>query len=114
MLTLVITVALGLAFAFFSTQNTAPVPVYFGNYYIPSVPLYLVAAVPLLVGLITSFLIHLTKDLVSKLTLSEKGDEIKNLKKENAELNKQIHKLELENTKLKAKNGDEEFDEDSI
>ena len=114
MLTLVITVALGLAFAFFATQNTGFVPIYLGKYYIPNVPLYLIAAIPLLTGLIISFLIHITRKFISTLTISEKGDEIKNLRRENTDLTKQIHKLELENTKLKAKNGDEEFDEDSF
>ena len=40
-------------------------------------------------------------------------DELKRLKTENSELTKEVHKLELENTKLKASNGDE-FDENSI
>jgi len=114
MLTLVVTVALGLAFSLFATQNTAPVSISFGYYYIPNVPLYLVILVPLMIGLVASFFIHISSDLISKLTLSEKGDEIKNLRKENAELNKQVHKLELENTKMKAKNGDDDFDEDSF
>jgi len=51
--------------------------------------------------------------LSAKLTESEMKDETKKLKEENVELTKNVHKLELENTKLKAKLG-EEFDEDSI
>lgn len=114
MLTLVITVVLGLAFALFAVQNTQTVDLNFGSYYLPNVPLYLVALFPLLMGLLASLIIHTIKDLMSGITIDEEKKEIKRLTRENAELTKQAHKLELENTKLKAKNGEEEFDEDSI
>ncbi|OGM32431.1 hypothetical protein A2962_02915 [Candidatus Woesebacteria bacterium RIFCSPLOWO2_01_FULL_39_61] len=113
MLTLVVTVVLGLAFALFATQNTQGVDLNFGSYYLPNVPVYLVALFPLLMGLLASLIIHTAKDLMAGITIDEDKKEIKKMTQENAELVKEVHKLELENTKLKAKNG-EEFDEDSI
>lgn len=113
MATLVVTVALGLAFAIFATQNTAPVEVNLILWQILSVPLFLVVLIPLLAGLLTSFLIHALSEISSSITLDENERELKGTKQENAELAKRVHKLELENTKLKAKAG-EEFDEDSF
>ncbi|OGM28106.1 hypothetical protein A2692_00100 [Candidatus Woesebacteria bacterium RIFCSPHIGHO2_01_FULL_39_95] len=104
---------LGLAFALFATQNTQGVDLNFGSYYLPNVPVYLVALFPLLMGLLASLIIHTAKDLMAGITIDEDKKEIKKMTQENAELVKEVHKLELENTKLKAKNG-EEFDEDSI
>jgi uncharacterized integral membrane protein len=113
MVTLVVTVALGLAFAIFATQNTFPVDVNLIFLQIPVVPLYLIVLVPLLIGLLTSFLIHVLSEIASSITLDEKQKELKGTKQENAELAKRVHKLELENTKMKAKLG-KEFDEDSF
>jgi uncharacterized integral membrane protein len=113
MATLLVTVALGVAFAIFSTQNTEPVSVNLVFMQIPAVPLFLVVLIPLLVGLLTSFLIHSISSIASSIAMDEHEREIKGTKEENAELAKRVHKLELENTKLKAKLG-EEFDEESF
>ena len=113
MLTVVITVILGLGFALFATQNTHSVDLNFGKYYLPSVPVYLVTLIPLIIGLVTSLVIHAAKDLSRGMTIDEQKKEIKKLNVENAELTKNVHQLELENTKLKAKNGEED-DENSI
>lgn len=112
MYVLVVTVIFGVIFAVFATQNTGTTTIYFSNYSLPNVPIYLVILLPLLLGLSFSFFIHLLRTLSDSLTISEHKDEIKNLKKELTEVTKDVHKLELENTKLKAKTG--EFDEDSI
>lgn len=109
---LLITVALGIAFAVFATQNTGTADLNFGNYFIPGIPIYLVALVPLLFGLLIAFLFHALRLLSSDLTTSEQLREIKELKAELNEMTKKSHKLELENVKLRKGNGD--FDEDSI
>ena len=113
MATLVVTVALGLAFAIFATQNTAPVSVNLIFLQIPEVPLFLIVLIPLLLGLLASFLIHILSEISSSITIDEHEREIKGTKQENAELAKRVHKLELENTKLKAKLG-EDFDDESF
>ncbi|HCR35974.1 hypothetical protein A2130_00415 [Candidatus Woesebacteria bacterium GWC2_33_12] len=112
MLTLFLTVALGIVFAVFATQNTGHASIYFGDYSLQNVPVYIVVLIPLLIGLSSSFVVHLIKSMANKLSMSKSKNEIKNLKEELTEITKEAHKLELENTKLKAKTG--EFDEDSI
>ncbi len=109
---LLITVVLGIIFAIFATQNTATTTIYLGGYTFQEIPIYLIVLVPLLVGLFISYLFHMLRVLSDSLTISEHKDELKDLKKELAEVTRDAHKLELENTKLKAKKG--EFDEDSI
>ncbi len=113
MITLIITMVLGLGFAIFATQNTGAVTLNFGRYFIPDIPLYLVILISLLMSLFFAFIIYITRDLSAKITESEMKDETKKLKEENIELTKRVHKLEIENTKLKSKLG-EDFDEDSI
>ncbi len=113
MLTLLITVIFGLAFAFFATQNASPVSLTFWKYTISGVPLYLVALIPLLFGLLVAWVFTFLKDLSQQLTISEQKDELSKEKKEEAELAREVHKLELENTKLKVKKG-EDIDEDSL
>ena len=113
MLTLLVMVAAAIGYAIFATQNTTGIEINLGNYVIPNVPVYLVVLLPLLIGLLASYFIHVAYYLSLKLTIGEKEDELKKLREENADLTKEVHKLELENTKIKSKNG-EPVDEDSI
>lgn len=113
MLFLLITVILAGLFALFATQNTTVVEVSFGKFVLDNIPLYLVVLVPLLIGLLASYFIYIMYFLSTKLTLSEQKDKINYLKEENSELTKDLHKLELENAKLKSQNG-EPIDEESI
>lgn len=113
MLALVITIALGVVFSVFATQNTSQVSLNFGKYAVSGVPLYLVVLGPLLLGLIVAYLIYLTRKLSQGMLVNKQRDEIKNLKKELAEVTRDAHKFELESTKLKAENGEPE-DENSI
>ena len=113
MLTLIATVILALVFALFATQNTGSVSLNFGLYVLGSIPIYIVVLIPLLIGLLAAFFIHIAKDLSSSLTMNEQKDKIKTLKMDLAETTKKVHKLELENTKLKTEAG-EPPDTDSI
>ena len=112
MLTLFVTVVLAGAFALFATQNTTSVGVNLGSYNI-EIPLFLVVLIPLVVGLAAAYFIYIAYTLSLKLTISELKDEIKTLNDENAQLTKNLHKIELEHTKLKSKNG-KPVDEESI
>ena len=109
---LLITVLLAVIFAVFATQNTSFTTIYLGSHSLQNVPIYLVVLIPLLIGLSLSFLVHLIRALSDSLTINEHKDELKNLKKELAEITREAHKLELENTKLKTEIG--KIDEDSI
>jgi len=113
MVTLLTAVVLGILFAIFATQNTGPVTLNFGNYIIPSIPVYLITLIPLLIGLLLALFFHLAKDLSQGLTINEQKDEIKKDKKDLAEITKSSHKFEVENAKIKTENG-EPTDENSI
>lgn len=113
MLTLIFIVILGVGIALFAMQNTLPTSLTFWQYSINNIPVYIVALAPFIVGLLIAWFINLIKDLSQRLTISEQKDRIKKKEKEIAELTKEIHKLEIEDTKLKAEKG-EDIDEDSI
>ena len=102
MVTLIVSILLGLVIALFATQNTGSIPLNFLNYSMPSIPIYIVVAGAFLVGLFLSWVISLVSKITTGFTLRGKENTIKDFKKENAELARQVHQLELENTKLKA------------
>jgi hypothetical protein len=104
---------LGVIFAIFATQNTGSVSLNFGDYVLNNIPTYLVVLTPLLIGLALALLFHIARDLSQKLTINEQKDDIRNLKKQLAEVTKIAHKYQLESTKLKSENGSP-VDEDSI
>ncbi len=100
MATLIVTVLFGLIIAYFAIQNTAVISLNFLNYTM-GIPAYIVIVGALLVGLFFSWIISLFNDVVTGFTMRGKDSKIKDYRKENAEYLKQIHQLELENTRLK-------------
>lgn len=100
MATLIVTVLYGLVIGYFATQNTGVISLYFMNYMIPNVPIYIVVGGALLAGLCISGLISLVNDVSTVFTMWGKDSKIDASRKENAQLLSQIHQLELENTKL--------------
>lgn len=102
--TLILTVLLGAIIAYFATQNTENISLNFLNYTIPSIPTYIVIVGSLLVGLFLAWVISMVNGIGTSFALSGKESKIKDYKKENDEYVKQIHKLELENTRLRAEN----------
>lgn len=113
MVTLLITVGLGIFFAIFATQNTVPVSLNFAGYTLPNIPLYLAILIPLLAGLLLALFFHIVKDFSQRLTINKQKNENKNLKKDLAETTKSSHKFEVENAKIKTENGEPD-DENSI
>ena len=93
---------MSLIFAYFSTQNTAGVVLHVGTITWRNIPLYLVILGSLLIGIVISWLISLVDVLSSKLTLLGKDSTIKQTKQTIADLTKEVHQLELENTKLES------------
>ena|SRR3989338_5724238 len=105
MATLTVSVIFGLIIAYFATQNTEPITLYFLNYGIPNIPTYIALVGALLVGLVLSWAINLINNVVTGFTIRSKESKIKEFGIENTELTKQNHKLELENTRLEAETG---------
>jgi uncharacterized integral membrane protein len=102
MATLIITVLIGLAMAFFATQNTRLITLNLFNNELTNIPTYIIVIGSLLVGLLLSWIISLVNDIANGMTIRGKESKIKDYKKENVELTRKNHQLELENTKLKA------------
>lgn len=114
MLGLVLTAIFGLVIAFFATQNTNVVSVKFLQYSLSSIPLYFIIIGSLVVGIFLAWILSLAGSISSLLTLHGKESRLKEAKKEVADLTKQIHKLELENERLKAENGITTNDDKSL
>lgn len=100
MATLIVTVLFGLLIAYFATQNSGSISLNFLNYTIPGIPIYIVVAGTLLVGLLFSWIISIVNGIATDFTLRGKDSKIKDYRKENAELVKKNHQLELENARL--------------
>ncbi len=114
MLALILFILFGLLFSYFATLNTALVTIHFGIYTLDAIPLYILVLVSLGTGLLFAAIFYSLKSISSYFAFSKKSGELKNSNKEVVELTKKIHQLELENTKLKTKTGEEQTDEDSL
>lgn len=114
MLALFLFLAFGLLFGYFATLNTSVASVSFGAYTLDRIPMYFIILLSLGIGLVVSSLFYIFQSLSARLTVRKKDKELEEAKKELAEQMKKIHQLELENTKLKSKNGEEPEDENSI
>lgn len=97
--TLILTILLGLIIAFFATQNTGIVSINFLTYSI-AVPVYIVVIGALLIGLLFSWIISTVNSIGTSMKMRGKEHKITDYKKENAELLRQVHQLEITNAKL--------------
>ncbi len=89
--------------AYFATQNTSPIPLNFLNYSLTNIPAYVIIVGALLIGLSFAWLVSLINGIFTGMDIRGKDNKIKDYVKENAELTKKVHQLELENTRLNAK-----------
>lgn len=101
MLNLIVAILLGIIFAFFALANAVPVIVNLGAGNLLSLPLYAVAFLSLLVGVIISALLSFTGWISSSLALSSKDSQIRKEANIIADLKNNIQVLQLENAKLK-------------
>lgn len=86
---------------YLSQNNLMLVSLYLGPYVFSNIPLFYVIIGSLLVGLGLAYLLYLVNSIFTAFSLRRKDKKIKQAKNEIADLTKQIHKLELENEKLK-------------
>lgn len=83
------------------------------GYYIPNIPIYLVILIPVLLALSFCAFVQIIRNLSSSYTIKHQRKLINGLKRDLAEVTKELHKLELENAKFKNELGEPQ-DEDSI
>lgn len=100
MLNLILAIVLGGIFAYFALQNATPVLISLGGN-ILTFPLYAVAFLSLLVGIIISALLSFPGWLSSSMALSSKDSQIKKEANVIADLKNQIQTLQIENAKQK-------------
>lgn len=112
MLALLLYIAFGLIFGYFATLNTANVSVYFGSSSLENVPMYMLILLSFGIGVLFATLFYLVKLFSLQRLLNKKDKESMAYDKEIAELTKTSHKLEIENTRLKTKNGVTKEDDD--
>lgn len=98
--TLIVTILFGLIIASFAIQNTGNISLNFFTYTIPNVPTYLAIIGALLIGLLFAWLISMMKGIETGFMLRGKEGKIKASTRENEELTRKIHQLELENARL--------------
>lgn len=111
MLRLIIAVALSLAVAYFALQNTGGVSITIATTTIAHVPLYLVVVCSVLIGLVIGWIVHLMNMVSLTLSLHQKDKNLKEAQKENVDLTKRIHELELAHAKI---TGEDTADESSL
>ena len=114
MLTLIVLAIVTIGVGFFATQNTSQISINFGLKNVDNIPVYIAILLPLFIGLVASWLTNIGSYIESKQTKRRLKNDITEAHAEVAELTKRVHKLELENTKLKAEAGKPLEDEESI
>lgn len=92
----------GLVLAYFATQNTGVISLSFLDYTIPGVPAYAAIIGALAAGLFFSWVVATVRKITTGFIMRGKDNKISDSKKENAELLKKVHQLELENDQLKS------------
>ncbi len=103
MLALILVLVAGLAFSFFALQNTQTVSLYFREFAINNVPLYIVTIVSMIIGIALSLIISLAGSISSAVTMFGKDRKIKSSENELHNLEDKIQRLEVENATLRGK-----------
>lgn len=114
MLSLLLVVAFGLVFAYFASVNTELVTVWLTKREQYILPLYLIIFIPLAIGLVVAAVIHLVNLHGLQRMVARKRRELAEAQSTIGQLTRRVHELELENTKMKSKLGEESFDDESL
>jgi uncharacterized integral membrane protein len=114
MLALIFTVIFSIFIGYFATQNTSALTIHFWSYSWSGIPMYLIVLISLLVGLLFAWMFNLLTVISSSLTIKGKDQALLKAKNDNLELIKKVHQLELENTKLAAKEGVDLVEDNSL
>jgi uncharacterized integral membrane protein len=107
MVLIILTTIVAILGAVFATQNTAQVAISLGAYHYTHVPLYLVVLVSILVGVVFSCVAYYVTLFSSSLTIRGKESALTDVRRENIEIAKKLHQVEVENAELKAKSSGE-------
>lgn len=81
-------------------QNSTPVDLRLSTLQLTNIPLYYVVLGTVLLTLIFSWIVSVINSVSSTFALHGKDNTVKKLKKENADLEKKIHQLEVDNARI--------------
>ena len=101
MLSILFAAILGLGIGYFALQNGTPVNIQLGELVFPEVPVYLIAVGSLILGILITSIFYLVRT-VSAMTIHGRHYQPTTDNKTVVALERRIHDLEIENTRLKA------------
>lgn len=114
MVLLIFAILFGVGFSYLAVQNTTWVGIHAGVYEW-SLPLYLLIAGAVLVGLVVAWLMSTVDGVSSYFVLSRKDHAIKQTNKAVVDLKTRVHDLEIENAKLRGEaNVTKEVEEERV
>lgn len=100
MATLIITVLLGLMFAWFAVANTQAISINIGGNLLTT-PVFMLVIVSVLIGLLISAVISAIDSISSSWALHSKDSKIHQKEQAVESLSAKVHNLEIENARLK-------------
>jgi uncharacterized integral membrane protein len=101
MLALLVIILFGILIAVFATQNTGFVDISFANYQLTGIPLYFVALIGLLMGVLISWILSFFDAVSSFFTMHGKDSKINDQSRSITGMKQKIHSLEIENARLR-------------
>jgi uncharacterized integral membrane protein len=101
MLSVLFAAIFGLAIGYFAIQNATPVTIQMGELIFQEVPLYLVAVGSLILGILIASILYLARTVSANMTIHGRHQPTTDNKTVVA-LERRIHDLEIENTRLQA------------
>lgn len=112
---LILLIIFAIGFGYFATFNVLSVPILFGTYYsFPSVPLYVVIGISLLMGLLLAWFISLAGSLSNSFILRRKERELNTKEATIHTLTKKVNEIQIENANLKGELKNEPLDDISL
>lgn len=103
MLTLILTIALGVGIAYFAIQNTSGVDIRYAGYSWSNIPLYMVALGSMLVGLLLAGILSMIDGVFTMFSMLRKDRKIHQSQQTVKHLEEKLNKLESENIALREK-----------
>jgi uncharacterized integral membrane protein len=102
MLSILFSAILGLAIGYFALQNATPVNIQLGEMVFSEVPVYLIAVGSLILGILVASIFYLARTVSANMTIHGRHNQPTTDNKTVVALERRIHDLEIENTRLKA------------
>jgi uncharacterized membrane protein len=98
---LILLLVFGGVMVYLAQNNLMLVTLHLGTYIFSGIPLFYIIVGSVLTGLGLAYLMYLVNSIFTAFSMHRKDTKIKQGKSEIVDLTKQIHKLELENERLK-------------